>query len=297
MDQTVGELTKDLVLARLNKSRSLATAETTSKLCLAISGFSPSLGAPPLAGYYSALILSAIATYLAWEHANVRGTAEALKRQYELHTGLGVRLDPGELASHQAGTWFEPSGDESGRGESLGMVYASTEQASYGRLAENLHESSWWSARLATYNMRFQAVLAVLWGIALLISIPIFVPANATVPGLGEFLVQLIVFTFAVEAARKAASYASFRGTSAEVNRQVEQLLRQRPLDETKLLMRLGQYQAARGGTPLLATWIWKLSRDRLNPIYRSLRARILPPAPAPVGGGPVASVRQQVSP
>ncbi len=208
-----------------------------------------------------------------WRSEVLRHRAESLLRLVELEDGFGWKVDEKILADNLARA-IPVAARAANREREQGLFYASSESSGGRRAMGNLRESAWWTQQLSASMARITGVAAVCVGFTALWSLLVAATVidSATPLVVSNVVTAVISLIFAGNLIRLPFDYSSLSSSARESDQKASALIRVDPVETGYALRLLGDYQIKRAVGPLLPDWVWKLRRDRLNEIWRSIR-------------------------
>ena len=212
---------------------------------------------PRWTGAIVALLLAIVGLALrAWSDA-IRGDADALHRANELSRGLGYRISP-RMVSDLSHRYSNLGGIAKERQKEQAGYYGKGGEPSAALLTAMLHESAWWTSRLAaTTRNRIWAVAAVgmVAPVAVLLSDSDQIVRAYGALACAVMLADLFHLGWRYERLRAGSSRSFDKFDRTDWTR----------IDQLEAVVLASDYQIVRSSAPLLPDWLWKRQQERLQ--------------------------------
>lgn len=213
------------------------------------------------------VVLSVLAL---WRSSRMRDIAEGILRKFEFHNGLNWPLSGREVSDILASAPNRVK--KAARSTEPETYYTDAQAPSTQRLLKNLEESAWWTKHLAR---RMTKVTAIFSTLVLIIAVIVLVvslqsglsPEKADI--IAKTTVNVIAFVFAGGYFKLAFDYNLLAIEAERAEDRACELLKLTSVTESEAIKALHDYQIARATSPLLPTWLWKLSQGEFNVLWK----------------------------
>ncbi len=211
-----------------------------------------------------------------WYSNKVKGTAESLLRKLDAQDSFGWSISKAEISDLliQSPAKFRKRFSVV---EAKEQYFASAQEFGPKRALENVQESAWWSKHLArkTWHYYLVATLFLVFVLMTVLIISIETIRNFdTLVSIGRVVTATIMLIFSLGLVRLTLGYYDFSAKAAQLETQIENLLKSDNCDDVQAIKVMHDYQLARASAPLLPGWVWKLMRDDLTDLWRKYRRR-----------------------
>ena len=212
---------------------------------------------PRWTGAIVALLLAITGLLFRARSDAIRGDAEALHRANELSRGLGYPIAP-SVISDLRHRYSHLGSEAKDRQDRQAGYYDRGGEPSTGLLTAMLHESAWWTSRLAA-TARNRICMAAAIGfsapVAVLLSDLDHVVRAYGALACAVMLIDLVSLGWRYEKLRAGSSL------SFEAFDQVDLT----GMEERDAIILATNYQMVRASGPLVPDWLWKRQRERLQ--------------------------------
>jgi len=215
-------------------------------------------------------IISILAELLQWRSDHVKKIAESLLRKLEYQDGMGWHISKIEISDLLARSPIYIRNSITYRNPTY-KYYESTEEIGIKRLLENLVESSWWSKHLSETAGHFFTLITtlIIFGSVTVLIISIESIQNFSVlTNISRIITSTLLLLFSLRLIRQSSDFYSFSRLAAISENKATELLQSENFDKDRSIKVLIDYQFARGGSPIIPTWIWKMRRSVLNELW-----------------------------
>lgn len=218
---------------------------------------SASLGLPRWPGAIVALLLVVVGVLFRARSDAIRGDADALHRANEMRRGLGYPIAPSTVSGllHRYSSLGSAA---KGRQEDQAAYYGRDGEPSAGLLTAMLHESAWWTSKLAetARNCIWMAVaVGTLAPVAILL-----LDLDQVFRAYGALACAVML----VDLFYLGCRFQRLR-TGASLSFEAFDRVNWKDINERDAILLATNYQIVRASGPLLPDWLWKGQRKRLQ--------------------------------
>jgi hypothetical protein len=205
-----------------------------------------------------------------WRSSRMQNIAEGILRKFEFRNGLNWPLSGREVSDILASA---PNNvKKAARSTEPETYFTDTQAPSVQRLLKNLEESAWWTKHLArrmvAITALFSTTVFLIVFIILIISLQSVLSPTAS-DIIAKITINIIAFIFTGGYFKLAFDYNLLATEAERAEERACDLLKLPEVVESEAVKALHDYQIARATSPLLPSWIWKLSQKELDTLWK----------------------------
>ena len=216
------------------------------------------------------LFCALLTGYVRYKVDEYKANAEYIKRLNEFADGFDIIPSQHELASLEDSI-SEKSVNSVTNEIKEGVEYYTSEQPGARRALKNLAESAWftWSLSKKCFHFLCAVLVLVLIMAYLLFSVYTEYAAKTENIKLGSHLVSaILLFIVSTGILHSCLGFCHFANECEEIKKDAFDMLEKPDIEKTDAIMLLSKYQLIRSQAPMIPTFMWKISRHRLNKIW-----------------------------